>query len=442
MEFSLLDYDGGEVARIFTDENGKAVVNNINTGKYILKEWATKDNYKVGEDIEVEILWNEATQITVENDRKKGQIEIFKEDKENPDIKLQNVEFNIMDKDKNIIETLITDENGKAITNTLDLGKYYVQEIKTNDAYVLDDNIIEIDINDEWIVELKLQNEKKKGQIKIEKTSSKDSKITKEEARSKLKGAKFAIYDEKNNFVEEIQTNEQGIAISSKLDLGKYKVKEIEAPQWYILDNKIYEIEIKEDREIVNIEAENDPENPEVKITKTAPEMSKENSEIKYEFTIENTGNIQLSNFTWYDYLPYENSKITKISTGTYNQNLSYSIYYKTNKKVEYEILEYNLSTDENHYIDLSNIHLEDDELITQIKVDFGNVNIGFKNIETPYIYVKTSEKLDSDIELKNETILEGNNKNYKVCDEAETITKIVKLKEIAKVKKLPRTGF
>ena len=170
--------------------------------------------------------------------------------------------------------------------------------------------------------------------------------------------------------------------------------------------------------------------------------MSKENSEIKYEFTIENTGNIQLSNFTWYDYLPYENSKITKISTGTYNQNLSYSIYYKTNKKVEYEILEYNLSTDENHYIDLSNIHLEDDELITQIKVDFGNVNIGFKNIETPYIYVKTSEKLDSDIELKNETILEGNNKNYKVCDEAETITKIVKLKEIAKVKKLPRTGF
>ena len=49
-----------------------------------------------------------------------------------------------------------------------------------------------------------------------------------------------------------------------------------------------------------------------------------------------------LDNFTWIDYLPKENVKISKLATGTYTQDLNYNVYYKTNKS-DYKLLKENL---------------------------------------------------------------------------------------------------
>ena len=41
-----------------------------------------------------------------------------------------------------------------------------------------------------------------------------------------------------------------------------------------------------------------------------------------------------LKDFTWYDYLPTDYVTATKLVTGTYNQDLNYAVYYKTNKRI------------------------------------------------------------------------------------------------------------
>ncbi len=103
-------------------------------------------------------------------------------------------------------------------------------------------------------------------------------------------------------------------------------------------------------------------------------------------------------------------------------------------------ILEKDLNSKENHYIDLSKIYLENEEKITQIKVEFGNVKIGFSQDERPCIYMQINDNLQDGESMVNETILEANYNEYKICDEDEKTTIIQHKRE--QLKKLPRTGF
>lgn len=102
-------------------------------------------------------------------------------------------------------------------------------------------------------------------------------------------------------------------------------------------------------------------------------------------------------------------------------------------------VIKKDISTKENSYIDLSNINLENEEKITEIKVCFGEVKAGFKNLEKPHIYMKVNENLENDTIIKNYTILEGYDGDYKVSDEDIVTTTVY---NIIEKKKLPRTGF
>lgn len=159
----------------------------------------------------------------------------------------------------------------------------------------------------------------------------------------------------------------------------------------------------------------------------------------KYDFKIKNIGNVPLNNFTWYDYLPTDYVRITKLITGTYNQELNYSVYYKTNKN-DYRLLKDNLNTQVNNYIDFSNLELEVDEYVTEFKTDFGTVNVGFESVINPYIFVRVNSVVKDNDMFTNKTRIEGYNKTYLVWDEDEHTTKIYDKK--VKVKKLLRTGF
>ncbi len=234
-------------------------------------------------------------------------------------------------------------------------------------------------------------------------------------------------------------TDENGYAISEKLDNKTYKIKEEKSGEWYILDKEEYTAEIVNDGDIITLKFTNESEKPSVEIEKTGIIETTANEEIRYDFNIKNTGNVSLDNFTWYDYLPTDYVRISKIVTGTYNQDLNYSIYYKNNKN-DYQLLEENLNTQTNNYIDLSNLKLLEDEYIAEIKANFGTVDVGFESIDSPYIFVKVNSNVKNDDTFTNKTRAEGLDKTYMVWDEDDHTTKIYE-KELT-VKKLPRTGY
>ena len=438
VEFDIIDETGNIIDHLVTDSQGKASTT-VNTGNYIVRETKTNEEYKIGEEKNVTVKWNENVELKIENEKKKGQIKIIKRDKDDSTIKLEGVKFEIQDKDEKLVSILKTDENGEAILSNIPIGNYYIKETETLENYVLNEEKMQVIVNEDSVTEVVIENEKKRGQIQITKTSEYKNNIIDKEEGSPIEGVKFNIYNKANKIVDTIVTDENGVALSKKLEKGRYTVQEVETEKWYILDEKIYNVEIKENNEIIMLDITNKSKDPKVEITKSCKNITKTNDEIDYSFEIKNTGNVELEDFTWYDYLPTEYAKITGIETGTYNKDIIYNIYYKTNQKDEYMVLKKNLNGEENNFITLSDLHLEKDEKVTEIKIYFGNVDVGFKSEKNPHIIMKTNDGLKNDTRIENSTVLEGYNLDYRVSSKDTAVATVY---EMIQEKKLPRTGF
>lgn len=76
------------------------------------------------------------------------------------------------------------------------------------------------------------------------------------EDQSLLEGAEFGVYDEKDQLVAQGKTNDKGF-FTVELDLGKYYVKELKAPDKYILDDTKHSFEIVNGKQFIQIEVFN-----------------------------------------------------------------------------------------------------------------------------------------------------------------------------------------
>ena len=104
VEFELYSEEQKKViGKYTTDENGKIEIDNLRVGKYKLIEKKTNKFYNLGEDAEIVIKWNEITEQVVENELKKGKVKIVKVDAANENIKLKDVEFEVLDNNDNVL---------------------------------------------------------------------------------------------------------------------------------------------------------------------------------------------------------------------------------------------------------------------------------------------------------------------------------------------------
>lgn len=439
VEFEIIDSDGFKY-KATTDENGIAYIEGIRTGMVSIKETKTNEIYELSnETYNAEIEWNELAEITIKNEKLKGQIEILKVDAEDKEYKMEGVKFQVINSKDEVVETIITNSEGYAKTSRIPIGEYTIKEIETDDMHILNGETIKVDVKTNETIKLVITNERIKGKIKIVKTSESDNHITGDKAGTPIPNVKFEVYDSNKQLVDTIITDENGIAITRKLDKGNYTIKEVESGKWYLLNENEFATEIKENDEIVEVNITNKPEEPNVDIEKEGLIQTTANEEIRYDFHIKNTGNTKLDKFTWYDYLPTDYVRITKLITGTYNQDLNYAIYYKTNKN-DYKLLKDNLNTQVNNYIDFSDLKLKDGEYVTEFKIDFGTVDVGFESVIDPYIFTTVNSTVENEDTFTNKTRIEGYNDTYLVWDEDDHTTKVYE-KEL-KVKKLPRTGY
>lgn len=441
IEFDLV-YPNGKTYSVVTDADGVIELNNINTGNPTLIEKRTKKEYKLNGEQTVRIEWNETTNLVVENEKLKAQIEVYKVDAEDKEWKLAGVEFDIFDKNMKYIETIKTNENGYAITSNIPIGDktgvLYVKERKTDEFHVLNSEVLKVNVEADIVSTLNLTNDRIKGQVKVIKTSQDDNFINNKKAGEPISNVGFEVYNSKRILADEIVTDEDGIAITKLLDKDIYYVRETKSGEWYLLNQEDFEAEIVNNGDIIELNITNESEKPQVDIEKTGIIQTTANEEIKYDFKIKNTGNVPLNNFTWFDYLPTDYVRITKLITGTYNQDLDYSIYYKTNKN-DYRLLKENLNTKVNNYIDFSSLELDEDEYVTDFKANFGTVDVGFESEINPYIFVRVNSDVKENDTFTNKTRIEGYHKTYMVWDEDDHTTKVYKKK--LEVKKLPRTG-
>ena len=443
VEFKIYDESGNEVGTLVTDKNGEAVSKRLPIDQeYTVQETKTLENYVLTEEPQTVILEeDQITDLTFTNEKKKGQIKVIKIDEDNNEVRLEGVEFKIYDESGNEVGTLVTDKNGEAVSERLPIDQEYtVQETKTLENYVLTEEPQTVVLEQDQITDLTFENEKIKGKIEITKISADDNELTGEKKGTKLDGAVFEIYNEKDELVDTI-TIKDGIGTSKLLEYGDYYIKEVNSgSDNYLLNTEKFDIEIREHMKTIPITIENTSVDIGLDIDKNGVEQAQPNDEIKYSFnSLKNTSNVPLDNFTWTDNLPYEYVRITKLFTGTYNEDLDYVVKYKTNKSEDY--IEYGTyNTQKNNYIDFTSVELEDDEYITDFKVEFGTVMPGFEAVEKPFIFAKVLPTVEPDDRWVNYTSLTGNYKEHELEDKAEWPT--ISYGKKLEIKKLPRTGF
>lgn len=443
VEFKVYDEKGNVVDTLITNKNGEAISKRLPIDQeYKVQETKTLETYVLNKEPQTIILKeDQITDMIFRNEKKKGQIKVIKVDKDNKEIKLPNVEFKVYDEKGNVVDTLITDKNGEAISTRLPIDQEYkVQETKTLETYVLNEETKTVILKQDQITSIEFENEKIKGKIEITKISADDNKLTGETKGTKLDGAIFEIYNDKDKLVDTI-TIKKGIGTSKLLEKGKYYIKEINSgSDNYLLNTEKYEIEIEEHMKTVSITIENTSVDIGLDIDKNGIIQAQPNDEIKYGFnSLKNTSNVSLDNFTWSDNLPYNYVRITKLFTGTYNEDLDYIVKYKTNKSEDYK--EYGTyNTQKNNYIDFTKVELAEDEFITDFKVEFGTVMPGFEAVEKPFIFAKVLPTVQPEDRWINYTNLTGNYKEHELEDKAEWPT--ISYGKKLEIKKLPRTGY
>lgn len=281
---------GDVVAEITTDENGYAETDLLYLGKYEVREITAPDGYALNAESQFVELTYAGQEIAVRdivntsfvNDYQGVEISLSKVMEKDELFNIGNsdeytrVRFglfaaeNITAADGSVIpaDGLISEislaENMSAKFDTaLPFGKYYVQEIATDEHYVLNGKkyLVNFEYMGQEVTTVtvdcgEFKNALKRGKISGKKVDENEKSL--ENALFGLFAVDTAEFTADNAYMTAV-SDENGHFEFDKIPYGEYIVREIEAPTGYILSDESYPVTISEYGEIIEITAVNKP---------------------------------------------------------------------------------------------------------------------------------------------------------------------------------------
>ncbi|MFJ8115617.1 SpaA isopeptide-forming pilin-related protein [Bacillus mycoides] len=237
-EFEVRNSEDKVVAVLKTGEKGFSASQTLAPGTYKIYEKVAPEGYqKLTSPVEVTLQAGETKTIEIKNTMQKGQIELKKIDSENGGKALANAEFDIV-KDGVVVEHIITDKDGKAISKPLAPGKYILKETKAPEGYQLKEKEFEVNVTGDGIFPITVENAMvDKGNVEITKVDKESGTV--------LAGVEFEVQDEKDKVVRKVVTDKDGKANVSDLSVGKYKLVETKSLPGYKKLTESVSFEIK-----------------------------------------------------------------------------------------------------------------------------------------------------------------------------------------------------
>ena len=261
------------------DADGNIHVSGLPQGSYYWKETTTANGYALKTKTDVTVEADKTSKTVVDNQRTsvdKGKLVIYKTDESGKKY-LSGAKFEItaaedivvsggitIRKKGDIIDTVTTDENGKAvITKDIYQGySYTVTEIEAPKGYSLN--------SEPQTVKIATDTADFGSEVSVKNSPwTAPFIITKKNLGGELlPNCEFEILDENKSQITTGITDENGIATFS-LGYGKYFYHEIAAPDEYIIDDTLYPFEITEEGVSVYAEMTNYLKEGSIKVTKT-----------------------------------------------------------------------------------------------------------------------------------------------------------------------------
>ncbi|TBX86450.1 choice-of-anchor A family protein, partial [Bacillus cereus] len=255
-KFDVIDKENNVVDTVTTNEKGIAEVKDLPFGDYFVKEISAPEGYiKIDAPVKVTIDNTNIIEFVIKNTKKleNGRLKLLKKDSESGQL-LPGAKFDVIDKDGKVVETIVTDDKGEALSKQLPVGSYTLKEVEAPKGYELSSSSVSVDVEANKVVTVDVVNkkipEKVTGQFEVVKVDANDK-------TKLLSGAEFEVYKDGKK-VAELKTDESGKVMSPKLPLGEYTVKETKAPAGYKLSDKEWKVTIQNEKEVVKVEAENE----------------------------------------------------------------------------------------------------------------------------------------------------------------------------------------
>lgn len=186
-----------------------------------------------------------AKPVVIENEKIRGSIKLVKTD-DTGTKPLAGAVFEIRDAQNQLVDTLVTNSKGEAMSKNLAPGTYMVTETKAPEGYELSEKPYQAELTqDQTVVEIRAVNTPKKGAFSVKKVDAHDRTEV-------LKGAEFTAYASaqdagaQQNPVQTAETDQSGIAEFKDLPYGIYYLRETKAPEGYELSDRIWTVTVDE----------------------------------------------------------------------------------------------------------------------------------------------------------------------------------------------------
>ena len=278
-KYQIIDINNNVVDTIIINDNCTSTSKELPYGKYKVKEIEASKGYKIDNNIYDVSIDSDNLEINVisKEDIIKNRISILKQyDYVEGNSMFVNAEANIIfeiyDSNNFKYDTIITDKNGYALVD-LPYGTWrFHQKNVVNGYQKIHDFYVNVDDNSPLKHYYNILNNKIAAYLKLVKKDSTTGNVI------KLSGTKFKILNmDTNEYVSQyvggklldtFETDENGIMTTYlKLEAGNYKVKEIEAPKGYLLNDEGVIFSVNDNTEFeytsygtfVTVEYMNDP---------------------------------------------------------------------------------------------------------------------------------------------------------------------------------------
>ena len=442
VQFEVRKLNGEIIGTYTTDKSGVIRLPEAEKGWYQVVELKAAEGYRLDDTPhQIEIKDGQTATLEITN-RQTGSALIHKIDSVTGK-GIYGVKFLLSDARGNPIGTYESDNEGYVyIDHELEDGRYTLQEIECAEGYLLDTQPKTVYVKYGGCTTITWENTAVTGQIQVTKTSADYNSMNGWPAGTPIPGTVFEVYHARTgNLVDTIRTDKNGVAVSKPLPLGRYKIVESQAADFYALDKTPIEVEIEHEGQIVKAAMTNKSLYTNVAIQKTGYAEVMPGQNIRYTFSgIANNSTTSLTSFYWRDTLPVEAVRLAKITTGTYNAAGSYKIVYKTNLSgSEYRVLADSLNTQQNYVLDASPVALRlgSNEYVTEVMFVFGVVPSNFRQVETPMIDCSVVSWVKGGSQFVNQADVGGVYDGQWIMATSRWVTKVY-----APSKPLPRTGY
>ena len=290
------NYKGETASIMVTDEKGYAVSERLPYGTYVVRETKTPDEkYKVA-DFKVTITEdsNEPQVWRVFNDTSfQSVLAVVKQDAETgKTVRIEGAKFKIKNLDTNeyfgywewnplphYVNTWTTDESGTVMTGEkMEVGNYQLEEIESPKGYLISSEPVKFKISSNVayetlpdgntpVITVIQKDTSVKGKVNVEKRGEVLTGITNKEngniefvyEEQGIAGAKYEVFARENildpsndgtvlykkgTVVDTITTGADGKGQSKALPLGEYSVREVQAPNGFVINNVVKDVSL------------------------------------------------------------------------------------------------------------------------------------------------------------------------------------------------------